>query len=116
MREHKFKCWDVDEKEWLFEGNTMSLEYSGKCNCFMFDNDNIDIPKNAIWVAFTGLLDKNGKEIYEGDKVVWQHPNSLGKSENIVEFDVEQGCYMLGNNYLYEHDEIEVIGNIYEDK
>ena len=59
MRELKFKCWDVDKKEWVGEGNAMNLNYSGSANCFLFDNDSYDIPDNVIWDQLLEVLRKD---------------------------------------------------------
>jgi hypothetical protein len=64
---------------------------------------------------FTNLLDKNKKEIYEGDIVA-----ATGMYNDVVEF--RDGGFMLKGYELYEtiagameyYDNFEVIGNIYE--
>ena len=66
---------------------------------------------------YTGLMDKNGVEIYEGDKV----KAKFYDKEVIGEIGFSDGCFLLWNscvsdNQLFIFTDIEVIGNIYENE
>ena len=66
---------------------------------------------------YTGLKDKNGVEVYEGDKV---KAKFYGK-EVVGEIGFNNGCFLLWNscvsdNQLFIFADIEVIGNIYENE
>lgn len=75
---------------------------------------------------FTGLLDKNGREIYEGDVVRWLHPDvDVGACRYVTTQDFyapsPDQCYFGldvairgGMCHFQSDDEYEVIGNIHE--
>lgn len=68
----------------------------------------------------TGLTDKNGKGIYEGDNLSWKDPETTYKEISTVKWGRSAFEVELKGNYGDEHicdypaDECEVIGNIYE--
>ena len=138
MREIKFRAWDNLHKYMSnvtmldFASWNVSYEREGKIyfngdrNSFRNeDTDRCDI------MQCTGLKDKNGKEIYEGDIVgVKLMDNVESKGYYICKTKVvfHQGCWILFQigfdysktklfemSFLYDqNDQIEIIGNIHE--
>ena len=110
MREIKFRAWDKKRGEWYGESNPHSLKFYGfhlwgECTllCPPGAQDLADIEVTQ----YTGLLDRNGVEIYEGDIVL---------TEKLVVKVVEWESLTMQpfGQYFEQFDEWEVIGNIYQ--
>ena len=111
MREIKFRIWDGHTKSFF---NTPDTHYLPKLRC---DEEGVLTiePKDDTYVLqqFTGVTDKNDKEIYEGDIVrcIFRGAD-LDDWTNAVTIKTTQGV-CVGGKPIWPHD-MEVIGNIYE--
>jgi hypothetical protein len=115
VRGHRFKAWDKTHNEWYMDGNVFHLEYSGKYGDFYFDNDHPSNMRDVelIWVESTGLHDKNGKEIWEGDKLK-RGEGGIGIvswGDGFWKIDFQTFSTGLSSEYARR---LEVIGNIFE--
>ena len=103
MREIKFRAWDKESREYLPNvQNHIGNEESAFG--FMLKND------RYILEQFTGLLAKNGKEIYEGDIVKHKKTNGL-PHQGRVRIMPTQGVMVGAWPICFA---LEIIGNIHE--
>jgi uncharacterized phage protein (TIGR01671 family) len=147
MREIKFRAWDKRKKEMIDLTQSEELygimarinHYNGKfyTTIWKFQDDKPWPDKRVTYdeddielMQYTGLKDKNGKEIYEGDILHYYWKSTLSSSQKPVDqiFEVifDEGSFqqmeIYRENLQYRKDiaiwhdwaDLEIIGNIYE--
>ena len=112
MREIKFRAWDKNGQVMLQVGDKYGTTHPLDCCNYALQGQNITL------MQYTGLKDKNGKEIYEGDRV------SLAGLNGTVVWDNTMARFVLKSDgkqiVKYQtisqmtKSQMSIIGNIYE--
>jgi uncharacterized phage protein (TIGR01671 family) len=121
MRVIKFRAWHKQVGEMFFVGDAFGTAHPLDCCNYLRQGQPVEL------MQFTGMLDKNGKEIYEGDILKWEHSEDplevrwVGAgwvlfSRMFRKFGMPDGdtCASI-NTHGYTRNSV-VIGNIHERK
>ena len=121
MREIKFRAWLKEDKKMV---NVETMDFTDKSMQYLEKSEIINayLLRRVIFddvelMQFTGVKDKNGKEIYEGDITICKYGPQIAMEVKWVDEGFRTLGKYDGDNYVgFVKNNEEVIGNIYENK
>ena len=100
----KFRAWDKEKRKFIG-----IYEITKDCICDVLVQYGVN---NIIWMKFTGLKDKNGEEIYDGD--ILEHCDTRIVVNPIIPISRFYGSEQEDDWISMSNLDWEVIGNIYK--
>lgn len=123
MREIKFRGKRIDNGEWVYGMLDCIYKEDGVTTISYVDNEGFYCEDKVDYETvgqFTGLLDKNGKEIYEGDIVrdQWNRYTPIYQNAIYMAYNVDKinDPYVSTQFNVIWRNGCEVIGNIHDNQ
>lgn len=131
QREIKFRAWDKHDMRYIIhEQDFIPVKVTNhgvlKLNPYHKENFwEFQQHERFIIEQYTGLKDKNGAEIYEGDicNVSGHYVGDYWQPESKGPVEYENGSYLIADEFSHElceedvfNHQFEIIGNIHENK
>lgn len=122
---NKFRVWDNTENIFLHNKGFTSIGFNTDGDFFPYGTGYSDKHWEGRFIVqqYTGLKDRQGKEIFEGDivKAKYEHLDFRYKNNAVMkphtgEIRYHHSYWAIGDMKLFvmEDDSLEVIGNIFE--
>lgn len=104
QRDIKFRAWDEYTSQMVYQDDVLTASKI--------------LNRYDVVEQFTGVCDRNGKEIYEGDFIYFD--SGYEQEIGIVEYNTDDYCpqfcivYNYGNILDFSHRITKVVGNVFE--